>query len=318
MKEEAAMGDLQESSSKVFDGPTSKADQVVPDVEPFFPFDQIVTVLVGPDRERFSIHKRLICQYPFFKTAYDGGFRESADSVVELPEHDPAIFRFFVYWLYTGKLYGHFYPQTAKPSISDIRKECQLQWQDWQGTHLPHYTTRSGKQLNNDRGQLYRLLTYRDAPFDALIGLYLLTEYLQIPGLRDEITNILVDVYANANDKLEGVSTSFWRWRNYSRPQWAPDPVPSINAAWTSSHQDSNLCRLLVTLFCDNVVLNAEEVQENERLDTEFLSAAFTMAQKRWSSGSARSSWVGRDSLCPYHEHDGNNCEFNNEKMAKA
>ncbi|KAL8806813.1 MAG: hypothetical protein Q9182_001073 [Xanthomendoza sp. 2 TL-2023] len=276
----------------------------------------MVAVLVGEENERFTIHKRLLCQFPFFKTAYEGGFKESAASTVKLPEHDPAIFRFFVYWLYTGKLDGHYYPRSAKPSISDIRKESKLPWQGWQDTHLPHYSAKSGTQLNNDQGQLYRLLTYRDAPFDALIGLHLLADFLHIPGLKDEITNILVDVYANSGDKLEGVSTSFWRWRNYSRPHWAPDPVPSINAAWRSSTKESNLCRLLVTLFCDNVLLNAEEVQENERLDAEFLSAAFTLVQKRWSTKSGQTFWQSQDALCPYHDHDGNGCRFYSQKIA--
>ncbi|KAL8820817.1 MAG: hypothetical protein Q9223_001041 [Gallowayella weberi] len=297
---------LQSTGVVAFDGTgstTSTKDLMVHDVEPFFPFNDIVTVLVGEESECFTIHKRLICQFPFFKTAYDGGFKESAASTVKLPEHDPAIFRFFVYWLYTGKLDGHYYPQSAKPSISDIRKESDLPWQDWQGTHLPHYTAKSGQ---------------RDAPFDALIGLHLLADFLHIAGLKDEITNILVDVYANPEDELEGVSTSFWRWRNYSRPYWAPDPVPSINAAWRSSSKKSNLCRLLVTLFCDNVILNVEEVQENERLDAEFLSAAFAMVQGRWLGKLNRTNWEEKDALCPYHDHDGNGCKVYSEEIVKA
>ncbi|KAL8727948.1 MAG: hypothetical protein Q9166_005713 [cf. Caloplaca sp. 2 TL-2023] len=294
---------------------TSNTALTVPDVEPFFPFDDTVTVLVGPEKERFSIHKRLICQYPFFTAAYDGAFEESAAGTLKLPEHDPFIFRFFIYWLYTGKLDGHHYPATAKPSISDVRKESKI---EWQGQQLPHFTAKSSGRLTNDQGQLYRLLTYRDAPFDALVGLYLLAEYLQIPGLRDEVINVLVDVYAHCDDKLEGVLTSFWCWRNYSRPHWAPDPIPSINAAWKSSSKDSKLCQLLVTLFCDHVVLSAEEMQENERLNTEFLSAAFTTAQERWIRGLTRTKWQTADALCLYHDHDGHNCNPHKDKIAKA
>ncbi|KAL8848747.1 MAG: hypothetical protein Q9221_006218 [Calogaya cf. arnoldii] len=262
----------------------SNTDLMAPDIEPFFPFDDTITIYVGPDNERFSLHKRLVCQFRFFEAAFKGSFQESAAGTLKLPEHDPAIFRFFVYWLYTGKLDGHHYPSTAKPSLSDIRTECKF---GPQANHLPHLTTKLDERLADGQFQLYALITYRDAPFDVMIGLYLLAEYLQVPGLRDEIINVLVDVYAYSREKYDGVSTSFWRWRNYSRPHWAPDPVPAINAAWKSS-KDSKLCRLLVTLFCDNVVLYAEDIQENERLDAAFLSAAFTMSQERWLRASTR------------------------------
>ncbi|KAL8790323.1 MAG: hypothetical protein Q9213_000675 [Squamulea squamosa] len=290
------MGSSEEKTAgvKLIDA-MSTTDSAAPDIEPFFPFDSIVTA------------------------AFDGKFKESAAGTLKLPEHDPAIFRFFAYWLYTGKLDGNHYPSTEKPSITEIRRDTDLEWQNWHEKYLPHYTAKGGGQLTNEEGQLYRLLTYRDAPFDALIGLYLLAEYLGVPGLGDEITYILVDVYANANSKMEGVLTSFWRWKNCTRPRWAPDPVPCINAAWKMSSEDSHLCRLLVVLFCDNVIWNADDVQKNERLDAGFLSAAYTMAQDRWVSGAKKTQWQTADALCAYHNHDGTTCRFNeNEKLAKA
>ncbi|KAL8772932.1 MAG: hypothetical protein Q9209_001952 [Squamulea sp. 1 TL-2023] len=266
-----------------------------------FPFDDTVTVLVGPNNERFSIHKRLICKYPFFQAAFDGKFKESTAGTLKLPEHDPAIFRFFTYWLYTGKLDGHHYPSTAKPSIADIRRESNMEWQDLHGKHLPHYTAQASTLFTYEKGQLYRLLTYRDAPFDSLIGLYLLAEYLGVPGLGNEIINILVDVYANSKSNMEGVLTSFWRWQHGKLSRKTPI-----------------FAELLVVLFCDNVVSNAEDIQENELLNARFLSAAFTMAQERWLCGSSRTQWQNADALCPYHKHDGTTCRVHNEKLAKA
>ncbi|KAL8650750.1 MAG: hypothetical protein Q9226_005008 [Calogaya cf. arnoldii] len=274
----------------------SNTDLMVQDIEPFFPFDDTITVYVGPDNQRSSVHKRLVCQFPFFEAAFKGNFQESAAGTLKLPEHDPAIFRFFVYWLYTGKL-----------------DECEL---EQPGKHHPHLAAKLDERLAERHFQHYTLLTYRDAPFDVMIGLYLLAEYLQVPGLRDEIVNVLVDVYAFSCDEFDGVSTSFWRWRNYSRPHWALDPVPAINAACKSS-SNPKLCGLLVTLFCDNVILYAEEVQENEQLDARFLSAAFTTAQERWLRASKRTKWTTPDSLCPYHIHDNNTCKVHNEKIAK-
>ncbi|KAL9014202.1 MAG: hypothetical protein Q9180_008963 [Flavoplaca navasiana] len=183
--------------------------------------------------------------------------------------------------------------------------------------YLPHLTTKCNQQLSSAQAQLYILLTYRDAPFDALIGLYLLAEYLQVHGLRDQIINVLVDVYAYSQERFEGVLTSFWRWRNCSRPHWAPDPVPAINAAWKSA-KALNLCRLLVQLFCENVISDAETLQENERLDADFLSAAYTMAQERWLHSTPMMDWATPSAICSFHEHDGKACAVHNEKLAKA
>ena len=279
-----------------------------------FPFDNTITVYAGPDNERFNIHRRLICQHPFFAAAFNGHFQESAAGVVKLPEHDATIFRFFVYWLYTGKLDGHFYPSSAKPSLSDVRKEYKL---GPLPKHLPHYMTKCANQLGSEHIQLYTLLTYRDAPFDALVGLYLLAEYLQVHDLKDQIINLFVDVYAYSNERFGGPLTSFWRWRNWNRPHWAPDPVPAINAAWKSS-KAPNLCRLLVKLFCDNVITDVKTLQENEQLDPDFLNATYTMAQERWLRSISRRNWANPGATCSYHDHGGKACEFHNERLAKA
>lgn len=68
----------------------------------------MVVVLVGPGKQRFEIHKGLICsRSDFFKAALTGNFKE-ADGTIALPDHDPATFKYFVYWLYTGCLRGFY------------------------------------------------------------------------------------------------------------------------------------------------------------------------------------------------------------------
>ncbi|KAL8790324.1 MAG: hypothetical protein Q9213_000676 [Squamulea squamosa] len=270
-------------------------------LEPIFAYDDIVIVLVGPDDHRFQIHKALICRYPFFKAAYEGQFRES-DGTLKLPQQDPAIFRFFVYWLYTGRIDGYYYPSSASPSISEIQEEFESR----KGFLTQNEMERTAWCAYEAQAQLYRYARYIDAPFSALIGLYLLAEYLLIPGLRDQIINKLIDVYSYKGYEDD----HFWCWDNTDRPAWAQDPVPCINKAWRSSSGDSSLCRLLVTLFCDSSDNSMQIVQENEELDPKFMSAALAKAQKRWQRGMDRETAEHYHKFaCKYHDHDGYPCQ---------
>ena len=63
-----------------------------------------VTLLVGAERMRFTIHKNLICGVVlFFQKAFHGGFHESITGEMSLPEEDPSAFKLFIFWLYKGK-----------------------------------------------------------------------------------------------------------------------------------------------------------------------------------------------------------------------
>lgn len=161
---------------------------------------------------------------------------------------------------------------------------------------------------------------WRETPFDALVSLYLLADYLQISGLRDQIINRLIDVYGfdGAYFCPDGVTENLWRWGNIDRPTRAPSPVTSINQAWRTMSKDSHICRLLVTIFCDNAAKNFEGLQENEKLDNGFLSAAFAMAQARWLEGSLEETCDPKPGFsCNFHDHDGYPCEFH-EKVRHA
>ena len=61
----------------------------------------VVAVLVGPDKTKFSLHKNLICACsPFFKRAFEGDFAEAKSQQMELPEEMPDLFKFLSEWLY--------------------------------------------------------------------------------------------------------------------------------------------------------------------------------------------------------------------------
>ncbi|KAL8914376.1 MAG: hypothetical protein Q9171_001006 [Xanthocarpia ochracea] len=255
------------------------------DVEPFFPYKDIVIILVGSAAERFEIHKGLICQYPFFRAAFQGNFQES-EGTLKLPKLDPAAFRYLVYWLYKGRLNGFHYPSTTQPSLSALRRE-------WQQQVSEQDTSERGLTTLYNKRQLYNCARYKDTPFDALIKLYLLADYVQMPGIKDQIINWLIDV----ND----------------RPTWTPNPVFAINLAWRSLPPRSNLCKLLAALFCDIVVDCAKELQEDEKLESDFLTTVLQKAQQRRLNGRGDTDWSKPKNVCHYHDHDGTPCKFYDE-----
>lgn len=62
---------------------------------------------VGPNKTRFDVHKRQLCELsPFFQAAFNGEFREQAGSM-DLVEDDVYAFEHFVRWLYERKVDIH-------------------------------------------------------------------------------------------------------------------------------------------------------------------------------------------------------------------
>lgn len=60
---------------------------------------------MGPSKQRFGVHKGLICaKSRFFNAAFNGSFSESLNGVVELVEEDPDIFDIMHVWFYTNEL----------------------------------------------------------------------------------------------------------------------------------------------------------------------------------------------------------------------
>ena len=155
-----------------------------------FLYDSLVTVQVGSQATRFDLHKGLLCaSSDFFKAAVTGDFKERDQNEIRLPEQDVKIFRFFVHWLYTGRLRGYYYPRTAKPSLHELKQaviaELGIEKMD------------SLQNLDPDlpNGQALYMANYRDAPFSHLVGLYILADTLLVHGLKDQIITLIIDVY---------------------------------------------------------------------------------------------------------------------------
>ncbi|KAL9598931.1 MAG: hypothetical protein Q9219_004197 [cf. Caloplaca sp. 3 TL-2023] len=66
--------------------------------------DPTVTILVGPDKICFHVHKNLLCHASkFFEAAFNGNFKENLGEL-QLPEDDVPAFEYFMQWLYTRKI----------------------------------------------------------------------------------------------------------------------------------------------------------------------------------------------------------------------
>ena len=62
---------------------------------------EIVTLLVGPNKVTFSVHKDILCQAsPYFKKAFNSGFKEAAKQSLTLAKDNPDNVDSIVKWVY--------------------------------------------------------------------------------------------------------------------------------------------------------------------------------------------------------------------------
>ncbi|SLM40622.1 BTB/POZ-like [Lasallia pustulata] len=68
-------------------------------------YQAIVYIIVGPQKQKFSIHKNLLCHYSsYFNVSLNGSFKEAQKGSMELLNDDPVLFEIFKTWLYSKKL----------------------------------------------------------------------------------------------------------------------------------------------------------------------------------------------------------------------
>lgn len=268
---------------------------------PWFPYDSLVVVLVGAEQERFELHQSILCaSSDFFKAALNGNFLEAAGTLT-LPEQKPDIFRYFIYWLYTGNLKGYYYPRTIKPTIWNLTKAVNT---ECEGKDLANMD-----QLppENQHRQAWELASYRDAPFGSLIALYILADVLQVQKLPDLIVSTLIHIYGHENES----SASNTGYRSYWRPcrlQELSGPTMGINMAFQALPQSSRLRPLLVHLFCDSASNISYHCSQGQQLHPDFVVAVGEEFSNRWLNSKGSSDWYKASELCRYHEHAGDSC----------
>lgn len=67
--------------------------------------DDLITVLVGSEDEKFVVHKSAVCKNSkFFQAACGREWKEGQERVIRLPEADPEVFNVYAHWAYTETL----------------------------------------------------------------------------------------------------------------------------------------------------------------------------------------------------------------------
>ncbi|TGO15881.1 hypothetical protein BTUL_0034g00020 [Botrytis tulipae] len=68
--------------------------------------NELVTITIGKEKQKFTLHKQLLCEsVEYFRAAFSaGGFRESQNSSMDMPEDNPEAFELFIHWLYRGEV----------------------------------------------------------------------------------------------------------------------------------------------------------------------------------------------------------------------
>ncbi|KFY71686.1 hypothetical protein V499_08133 [Pseudogymnoascus sp. VKM F-103] len=66
---------------------------------------EVVYVVVGPEEQRFGIHKDKLCSSSaYFRAAFEGSFQEAVRGEVVLKETSAMAFGMMIEWLYAGKI----------------------------------------------------------------------------------------------------------------------------------------------------------------------------------------------------------------------
>ena len=132
-------------------------------------YKETIIVLVGGDKEQFTVHKDLICSNsPFFKAACSGAWTEGRDKTVQLPDHKPLAFKVYLEWSYS--------------STKDLATLCR---------------TLLGPSLSKDEktGPSDKL---KSQACRSLCQLWVLSDYLGDGACKNEvINNLIVEIEEN-------------------------------------------------------------------------------------------------------------------------
>ncbi|TIA42031.1 hypothetical protein D6C78_01337 [Aureobasidium pullulans] len=140
----------------------------------------MTTILVGPEQERFAVHKALLCnKSKYFTKALTGSFEESKTGIVKLDDVSPVLFRIFVTWIYDNVI-RYTAPDDSHNLEEDFEsiKDCSI-------------GNRNEPDRDGDVPSTW--------PYWALIGLYLLGDRFDAQLFRVET----IDALSNAHDKQD-------------------------------------------------------------------------------------------------------------------
>lgn len=79
-----------------------------------------VTLVAGEAGVEFNACESALCTLPFFRAAFQGGFREASEKKITMPEDDPEIVAALIEFLYNGQYTYTYDPQTTERSDRSV------------------------------------------------------------------------------------------------------------------------------------------------------------------------------------------------------
>jgi hypothetical protein len=65
----------------------------------------MVDLYVGHHKERFHVHKAILCEkVPYFQHMFNGNFEDAKPNVAHFPEDDPEAFDLILRWIYWNNI----------------------------------------------------------------------------------------------------------------------------------------------------------------------------------------------------------------------
>lgn len=80
----------------------------------------VVTLVVGDEGVTFHACESILCNLQFFRSAFQGAFREAIEKKILMPEDDPEIVAALIEFLYNGNYTYAYDPRTTEPSNRTI------------------------------------------------------------------------------------------------------------------------------------------------------------------------------------------------------
>ena len=160
----------------------------------------MVRIYVGPKRALWVLPEEALCdRVQFFKSAFQSGFRESSEKVLELPEDDPIAFEFVLDYILQD------WPDTEFISTLESPEAIQMAWcQVWVLTDklgLPDFSEEAiGYYVEYFSGLA---LSERVVPPAAAKFLYENTS--DLCEMRETLTKSAVEVYEGLECSCEEV-----------------------------------------------------------------------------------------------------------------
>lgn len=242
--------------------------------------NEVVTIEVGETKARFAVHKQLLTSSsPYFRSMFDGAWKESSHSSVPIPLADARVFPHFLDWLYSG----HINEVDTVPLGTQTGGECA------------QCGTRCESRIPDDRSELeLEDLSEEDDKYledlietvddeDIHVDLYLFADKFDVPALREEIVNRY--------------------WRRLVSSGAFPTYCPTIKC-FRYLPASSKLCRLFVDAFATwwlarNDCICPTEKKLRSKLPKQFI---FMLAAEL-GANTAKSNCYYIRPLCSYHEH---------------